>query len=119
MSKSIFSNFKDFVYMAYDYVSHYPIFFFVARNDSEAVRKAMLSLRVPLKDSSIYQLGCFNPDLDIANFKPLKILRLVPWSSYKLPENMADALAPLGASPDEIQEIIKNSVANKSEVTND
>lgn len=118
MVKQIFSYFKDSVFMAYDNVSHYPLFFFVARNDSEAVRKAMLSLRVPLKDSSIFQVGSFDPDDKTANFFPLKNLRLVPWSSYRLPENMAESLAPLGASPDEIQEIIKNSV-KKSEVTNE
>lgn len=118
MKKSIFSNFKDFVYMAYDDISHYPIFFFVARNDSEAVRKAMLSLRVPLKDSSLYQIGAFNPDDSKANFETLKSLRFIPWSSYRLPENIAEALAPIGASPSEIEEIIKNSV-KKSEVENE
>lgn len=119
MKINVFNEFKDSVYMAYDVISHYPIFFFVARSDSEAVRKAMLSLRVPLRDSCLYELGSFRVDLNFANFSALKKLRHVPWSSYKLPENMAESLAPLGCSSEEIQEIIKNSVSNKSEVTNE
>lgn len=108
----------DSVYMIYDKVANYPIGFVIANSDGEACRKAMLSLRVPLRDSILYQIGYFESGFLTPNFSALKKMREVDWSSYRLPETLADAIAPLGASPEEIREIVE-SVAKKSEVENE
>ena len=113
MKSNLFSSKKDNVYLVYDKISRYPITFLIANSDGEAVRKAMLSLRCPLKDSEVYHVGSFSPNVSV-NFKTCK-LRHVKWSCYKLPETISEALAPLEASPEELQEIV-NSVAKKSEV---
>lgn len=109
MKKNLWSYLHDGLYMAYDKIAMYPSFFCVAGSDAEAVRKCMLSARVPLKDSDIYYIGSFRFG-SAPNFNSVSKLRLVPWTAYRLPETMAEALAPLDASPEEIQEIINNSI---------
>lgn len=111
--KKLFTNFRDSVYMIHDSVANYPIGFVIARSDGEAVRKALLSLRVPIRDSQLYHIGTFDPQ-GFANFQALKTIRLVSWEKYKLPESVSEALAPLGTSPDELREIVE-SVQKKCE----
>lgn len=108
----------DSVYMVYDKVANYPIGFFIANCDGEACRKAMLSLRVPLRDSTLFQIGYFETGFLTPNFSSLKKMRKVDWSCYSLPETVAEAIAPLGASPEEIREIVE-SVAKKGKVENE
>lgn len=111
------------LYALYDKVSGTLTNTFVSTNDGLAVRETLLSLRVPIRDSEIYQIGTFTQELDndkasffelSCHFKTITVPRLVSWDSYKFPENVAEALAPLGCSPDEVAEIAKNKI--KSEV---
>lgn len=106
-------------YALYDKVSDHVLSTFVATNDGVAVRDVLLSLRVPIRDSEIYQIGTFtheaNPDGSSSftlscSFQTLPAPRLVSWDSYKFPENVAEAVAPLGCTPDEVREITKNRI---------
>lgn len=111
------------LYALFDKVSGCVTSTFIAQNDGLAVRETLLTLRVPIRDSEIYQIGTFVQDFDkdkvslfdlSCHFSVNNSYRLVSWDSYRFPENVAEALAPLGCSPDEIVEISKNKI--KSEV---
>lgn len=106
-------------YALFDKVSGHVTSTFIATNDGIAVRDTLLSLRVPIRDSEIYQIGTFVQDFDTGNvgffesschFDVLNVPRLVSWESYKFPENVAEAVAPLGCTPDEVREITKNRI---------
>lgn len=106
-------------YALYDKVSAHVLSTFIATNDGVAVRDTLLSLRVPIRDSEIYQIGTFVQNLNTdkqasfelsCHFDVLNVPRLVSWDSYKFPENVAEAVAPLGCTPDEVREITKNRI---------
>lgn len=113
-------------YALFDKVSGHVVNTFIATNDGVAVRDTLLSLRVPIRDSEIYQIGTFTQDFDTSkgtlselsshlfnvscDFDVLDVPRLVSWDSYKFPENVAEAIAPLGCTPDEVREITKNRI---------
>lgn len=64
--------------------------------------------RKPLKDIEIYELGEIE-DISINLYKkPVKH----DWSEYKFPETRAEALAPLGLSPAEVQQIFDKKTAD-------
>lgn len=106
------------LYCLYDKVSDTVVDTFIAQSDGVAVRNTLLTLRVPIRDSEIYQIGTMSRFLDnekINGFVPstdfeVVTPRLVDWESYKFPENIAEAVAPLGCTPDEIREITKNKI---------
>lgn len=107
------------LYALYDKVSDTLVDTFIAQSDGVAVRKTLLTLRVPIRDSEIYQIGTISRFIEtdkLSDFKSsvgfgyIASPRLVSWESYKFPENIADAVAPLGCSPDEVCEITKNFI---------
>lgn len=111
------------IYCVFDKVSGHLSEFGVYQNDGLAVRSILLTYRVPLKDSDVLCLGEYKVDVSKSDFsfndvkldfykKPV----LVPWSAYKFPEDLAEALAPLDLSPDEISEISRAKI--KDEVNN-
>lgn len=90
----------------------------VCANDTLAVRETLSTLRVPLKDSELYCIGevqydfktedkelVFGHHVKLTPMTPRK----VPWSCYKFPETLADSLAPLGLSPDEVKVVVSRS----------
>lgn len=114
------------LYGVYDTVSGSFSKFLTASNDGMAARNALKTLDVPIRDSLLCCLGFLechlyspetkveelnpyvhNPILDSA-FLPLDDFRVVPWSVYKFPETVAEAVAPLGASPDEVRQIVSS-----------
>lgn len=106
-------------YALYDKVSGHLLSTFIATNDGVAIRDTLLSLRVPIRDSEVYQIGTFHQEIDpdsspsfllSCTFYALPTPRLVPWDFYKFPENVAEAVAPLGCTPDEVREITKNFI---------
>lgn len=102
------------LYFVYDKMSGRPVHFCFALNDSMAVRNVLMTLRFTLKDHELYEIGdmkrCFDDNqqlidvgLDV-NFQ-FHSPRKVDWKAYRFPENVSEALAPLGASPEEISAI--------------
>lgn len=67
--------------------------------------------RKPIRDIEIYELGTID-DLKIDLYDtPI----LHEWSEYKFPENKAEALAPLGLNPSEVEKVFNNK---NSEIIN-
>lgn len=119
---------KENLYCVFDKVSGTLSHFVSATSDGLAVRQILLSLQVPLKDTICLCFGTFtksysDSDMLSADLVWSKILhfgscdiREVPWSCYKFPADVAEALAPLGASPDEVNAVMKaqqNKIVNK------
>lgn len=106
------------LYALFDKVSDTVVDTFIAQSDGVAVRNTLLTLRVPIRDSEIYQIGTMsrfveNDKLsDFVTSTDFEIVspRLVSWESYRFPENVAEAVAPLGCTPDEVREITKNKI---------
>lgn len=111
------------LYCVFDKVSGNVSHFCSSTSDGLAVRTILLSFQVPLKDSVVLCFGelvktfaddnmeSTNLDWSLClNFSDFTV-REVPWSSYKFPSDVADALAPLGASDDEIREVLRNKQA--------
>lgn len=107
------------LYALYDKVSDTVVDTFIAQSDGVAVRNTLLTLRVPIRDSEIFQIGTmsrfvqndklsidFESSTDFEFVKP----RYVSWESYRFPENVSEAVAPLGCTPDEVREITKNKI---------
>ena len=108
----------SFLYGVLDVLSGQLHHFVVCPNDGLAVRTILLSLQVPLKDNVLYRFcdidtpfasPTVTPEYDISQFnfskvKPVK----VDWSAYRFPVDVAEAVAPLGCSPDEIRQITLN-----------
>lgn len=95
-------------------------------NDGIAARAILSTLRVPLQDSILLRLGYFDtssvsPDMkhvtlnDVAFKLYSREPDIVSWTSYKFPETVAEALAPLNASPDEIKEAAESRLRNISD----
>lgn len=81
-------------YAIYDKVGDSYLRFGSYPNDVSAIRDltviALGDLRIPLRDLEVHKLE-------------LKMVSTPEWSLYKFPESNAEALAPLGASPEDIQ----------------
>lgn len=113
---------KCFVYAVYDKYFGSFSSMFVAENDALACRLAFTSLRVPLKDSDLYCLGDFVRTIPFGEHGKIDPIpfsldlnwysspRFVSWDNYRLPETIADAVAPLGLSPDEVAELTRKQI---------
>lgn len=95
---------KHNIYVVYDKLSGLLNYMSLAENDTLAVRNVLSTLRFPLKDSELYCIGSFNRffeenQLEIpfssCDVHFLDKCRFVPWSCYKFPETVAEALEPL------------------------
>lgn len=67
--------------------------------------------RKPLKDVDIYELGT----IDSLNINLHKKPVLHSWTEYQFPETRAEALAPLGLKPDEVEQIFKEKITSDSD----
>ena len=76
----------------------------MSENDTLAVRDVLKTLRYPLKDTELYCLGSFFRHFEenqteipfsCCDVSLLSKCRYVPWSCYKFPETVAEALSPL------------------------
>lgn len=112
---------KQNFYLVYDKVLCSFSHGFSCASDSIAVRSVLSTLRVPIKDSILFCIGSFkadfNPEIveigfECVTYSMLDSWRVVPWSSYKFPESPAEALAPLGLSPDEVKDIANRKIAD-------
>lgn len=114
------------VYGVFDKVAGIFGIFFHSKTDGLAARTALSTLRFPIRDSELYQLGSyevvFETDSALVDdfessvrFSWLEKPRLVPWDSYKFPEDISDALAPLNLSQSEVAEIARNKIKAVSE----
>lgn len=108
---------KNYLYGFYDVVSDDYVCFAIANSPSNLVRTyyPAFANRTPLKDIKIYELGFCDSD---------KITWKVPkkehsWDCYKFPENKAEALAPLGLKPSEVEEIFNEKTKDVKEEKND
>lgn len=111
------------LYCVFDKVSGNVSHFCSSTSDGLAVRTILLSFQVPLKDSVVLCFGNLHKSFSDVDMESASLnwsdcisfastsVREVPWSSYKFPSDVADALAPLGASDDEIREVIRNKQA--------
>lgn len=96
--------------------------FTVGVTAGNACRDILLTLRVPLNDSELVKLGDFVRDVPVTSpagslrygvnlrFIPCDKPEIIPWTVYKFPENVADAVAPLGCTPEEVREITLSHV---------
>lgn len=110
---------KESLYCVFDKVSGTLSHFVSATSDGLAVRQILLTLEVPLHDTVCLCFGTLEKsysdfDMSSVNLDWSKILcfnfcdvREVSWSCYKFPADLAEALAPLGASSDEINAIMR------------
>lgn len=102
---------KISIYGAYDNLAHnFIVFTQSPQNDGLAVRSILSTLRVPLKDTQCICLGTFDTDKGFVSFE--KDLRIVDWSCYKFPETVAESLAPLNLTSDELSEVLKSKGGN-------
>lgn len=112
---------KYHIYALFDKISGTVTQIFISQTPGLAVRTILSTLRVPIRDSELYQIGEFNQELvrdELSSFDSCKFVlfdeyRLVSWDCYRFPEDVAEALSPLGCSPDEIVEISKNRIKNE------
>lgn len=96
--------------------------FTVGVTAGNACRDILLTLRVPLNDSELVKLGDFVRDVPVTSpagslcygvnlkFIPCEKPEILPWTVYKFPENVAEAVSPLGCSPEEVRQITLNCV---------
>lgn len=72
-------------------------------NDVSAVREltivALGDLRIPLRDLEVHRIS-------------VSVEEKPKWDLYKFPESNAEALAPLGASPEAIQQAFEKKVSD-------
>lgn len=100
------------LYCVLDHVSGELREFTVATSDGLAVRRILMTLRVPIKDNTVFCLGeiqrNFSEDsqrIDSSCIETrLNQFRQVDWSAYRFPEDKAEALSPLGITPEELKE---------------
>lgn len=109
------------IYVVYDKLSGFLKYMYLAENDTLAVRDVLSTLRFPLKDTELYCIGTFKRffeenQLEIpfsscdATF--LEKIRFVPWSCYKFPETVAEALEPLDCA--ELIEQVRKETDNNN-----
>lgn len=104
------------LYCVFDELSGNLTHFVLASSDGLAARNILMTLQVPLKDTKLLCLGSYTKD-SIGNAEryslshvhfDLKNVRTIPWTVYKFPESVSEALSPLGLSDDEVDEIKSN-----------
>lgn len=114
---------QENLYCVFDKLSGTFHHFTTATSDGLAVRNILLTLTCPLKDNVCLKLGrfdkSFNPGLQEINLSNCTFIsfgdfQIVDWSVYKFPNDVAEALAPLGCSPDEIKEITRQKISESS-----
>lgn len=110
---------KQNLYIVYDKVSCSFNHGFSCGSDYLAIRSVLSTLQVPIKDSILFCIGSFSADFDSESSEIgfecvvssiLKNWRVVPWSMYKFPETPAEALRPLGLTPDEVKDIVNQKI---------
>lgn len=114
---------QENLYCVFDKLSGTFHHFTTATSDGLAVRNILLTLTCPLKDNVCLKLGRFDKifaadtqeiSLSDCSFLPCGDFQIVDWSVYKFPNDVAEALAPLGCSPDEIKEITRQKISESS-----
>ena len=114
---------QENLYCVFDKLSGTFHHFTVASNDGLAVRDILLTLSCPLKDNICLKLGKFDKafpsdaqevSLLDCDFQVFSGFVEVPWNSYKFPETVAQALAPLGVSPDEAKDIARRKISESA-----
>ncbi len=77
---------KTNLYMVKDTISNKVLCGFVSANDGLAVRENIVALSkaVPLGDLSLFRVGTVDDESMLVAYEPPV---LVPWDSYKFPEN--------------------------------
>lgn len=109
----------DKLYGIFDKLAGRYVQFFSRPSDALAVRDSLYTLRFSLNDSELICFGDIKLTVptdveDIhapeVTFFTSSLPRLVPWDSYKFPETVGEALAPLGLSDEEIKEISKAKI---------
>lgn len=107
------------LYAVFDKLSGQFHHFTLATSDGLAVREILRSLTCPIKDNQVVKLGRFDwsyptgvseVSLNDVAFVPADDFVPVDWSSYRFPNDVAEALAPLGTTPDELREIVSSKV---------
>lgn len=118
------TTFSEKLYCVFDKVSGVCSHFVIATSDGMAVRNILLSLSVPLKDTVCLCIGNFSRTMDtnqiVLDWRScldfsVCAIREVPWSCYKFPADVAEALLPLDVSPDELKSVIS---AKQKEILN-
>lgn len=96
---------KQFLFGFYDKISDEIDVFAVSNSCANLIRTyyPAFANRKPLKDIDILELGTIDGKEISLHKKPV----IHNWTEYKFPETKADALAPLGLKPDEVEEIFK------------
>lgn len=104
---------KRYIFASFDRLLGDFTEFTVADSAGQAARSLLLTLRVPVKDCDLYCLGEYRCDIptevtvvpiNCLSFKYYSTPKIYPWSVYHFPESVSEAMAPLGASADEIRE---------------
>ena len=111
---------KSYLYFCFNVYTGETLYYQVAENDCKAILNVLNVSTVPLTHMELYR-ACsvtkttlpvapdsdikldFSNTVDYTDFKPV----LVSWQNCKLPENEAEALAPLGLSADEVKQIVQ------------
>lgn len=118
----------SYLYCLFDKVTGECLYYSESENDGSYVRKLIQRTIVPLTQSIPLCLGSVTRSfLQLDPSKPFELdwsdtvkyefyekPRQVDWSSCRLPETKADAIAPLGLSADEVAELTRQV---QSEIT--
>lgn len=113
----------SYLYCLFDKVTGNCLYYSESENDGSYVRKLIQCTTIPFTQSIPLCLGSvvrgvkqFDPSdvtyfdwFDTVSYDFYKIPRQVDWSSCKLPEGKAEAIAPLGLSADEVAEITRRA----------
>lgn len=103
---------KRYIFASYDRLLGDFTEFTVADSAGQAARSLLLTLRVPVKDCDLYCIGEYVSDIptevtvvpiNCLSFKYYSTPKIYPWSVYHFPESVAEAMSPLGATPEEIK----------------
>lgn len=112
---------KHNIYVVYDKLSGFLKYMYLSENDTLAVRDVLATLRFPLKDTELYCIGTFDRSFEENQLEIpfsscdvtfLSKCRFVPWSCYKFPETVAEALEPLDCA--ELIEQVKKEADNNN-----
>lgn len=113
----------DSIYAVYDCLTGHFVDFCIAVSDGLAARHFLTKLRYPLADTQLVKLlNCnyFLPEIkkdgqiikaDCPDKMKLDLdFKVLDWKCYKFPDTLAEALAPLDLSNEEIKEISENKI---------
>lgn len=95
-------------------------------NDGIAARSILSTLRVPLKDTILLKLGVFDTSAVSPEMKEVSLSdvtfcfacpdpEVIPWTVYRFPETVSEAIAPLGVSPEEVKQIAESRLKSISD----